>query len=197
MYCHFLTFQTYQKITGKNKPELLTENSELEEELTDIKTKYDELSERIKSLETEIKCNKCDKTSANSTSVKKHQHQLISSAHKCDQCRKEFDEEWKLNTHLKVCRINKCDQCDKSFKCLEIKKKHVQISHENFNIYCHFFTDEKTRPYDVECVFLHEDSAKCKYGDSCERIYCMFKHEKKRKCQQSDIIEQDETVIVN
>ena len=75
----------------------------------------------------------------------------------------------------------------------------MQISHENFNIYCHFFTDEKTCPYDVECVFLHEDSAKCKYGDACERLYCMFKHEKKKEFEQSDIIEQDEndSVIEN
>ena len=122
-------------MTGKNKKELLKENLELKEELANIKTKYDQLSDRIKSLETEFKCNKCsDRTSANLTSVKKHQSQDIPLVYKCEQCRKEFDEEWKLNSHLKVCTMNKCDQCDKSFKYLEIKKKHVQISHENLRM---------------------------------------------------------------
>ena len=181
-------------MVGKNKKELLKENSELKEELADITTKYDKLSERIKTLETELKCNKCVRTSENSTNVKKHPDQHIPLMYNCDKCRKEFDEEWKLNSHLKVCKVNKCDQCDKSFKYIEIKKKHVQISHENFKIYCHFFNNEKTCPYDAECVFLHEDSPKCKYGDSCERMYCMFKHEKKIECQQSD---PGETVIIN
>ena len=102
-------------MTGKNKKELLKENSELKEELADIKLKYDQLSERIKSLETEFKCNKCDRTSTNSTSVKKHQSRDISLVYKCEQCRKE--------SHLKVCKMNKCDECDKFFKYLKIKKQ--------------------------------------------------------------------------
>ena len=129
-------------MTGKNKKELQKENSELKEELTDIKTKYDELLERIKSLEKDLNCNKCDKSSANSSSVKKHQNEHIPLIYECEQCRKEFDEEWKLGSHLKVCKMIKCDQCEKSFKYLEIKKKHVQISHENLRIYCHFFNNE-------------------------------------------------------
>ena len=35
----------------------------------------------------------------------------------------------------------------------------------------------KTCPFDQECVFLHEDADKCRYGESCDRILCMFKHE--------------------
>ena len=58
------------------------------------------------------------------------------------------------------------------------------ITHENFRIYCHFYNNEKTCPYDQECVFLHEESQICKYGTMCERNYCMFKHEKE---EESDV----------
>ena len=37
--------------------------------------------------------------------------------------------------------------------------------------------NKKTCPYDEECVFLHEDSKLCRYGENCERTYCMFKHD--------------------
>lgn len=172
----------------KNKKELQRENSELKEELTVIKSKYDDLSEKLKSLETGFKCNKCDENLANSTAVKKHKTTESPSIFKCEQCRKVFDQEWKLCSHLKLCKMNGCDQCDKSFKCLELKKKHVLISHENHKIYCHFFNNAKTCPYEEECVFLHENSGNCKYGYSCDRNYCMFKHAKKEDREHSDIV---------
>ena len=69
----------------------------------------------------------------------------------CDHCEKEFNQEWKLNAHLQTCRMNKCDVCDKTFKYEDLKKKHMLISHENFKLYCHFFNNEKTCPYDEDC----------------------------------------------
>ena len=35
----------------------------------------------------------------------------------------------------------------------------------------------KTCSFNEDCVFLHEDADKCRYGAKCEREYCMFKHE--------------------
>ena len=52
---------------------------------------------------------------------------------------------------------------------------------ENKKLYCHFYNNKKTCPYNDECVFLHEHSRLCKYGSYCEREYCMFKHECKNK----------------
>ena len=70
-----------------------------------------------------------------------------------------------------------CDQCDKTFKYEDTKEKHIKISHENLKIYCHYYNNEKECPFDDDCVYLHEDSVDCKYGDLCERDMCMFKHE--------------------
>ena len=28
----------------------------------------------------------------------------------------------------------------------------------------------------VECIFLHEEIEKCRFGDSCERDLCMYQH---------------------
>jgi hypothetical protein len=67
--------------------------------------------------------------------------------------------------------------CEKTFKYLDVKTKHVQIKHQNAKFYCHYFNNMKTCPYEDECVFLHEPSKLCKYGDECERTLCMFRHE--------------------
>ena len=173
-------------MTGKNKKELQKENSELKEELNDIKTKYDELSGKLTSLETRMetrnpKCNKCDKTFPNSSTVRNHQvdHSSLNINFKCDQCERKFDEDWKLSAHIKEHAKKKCDRCNKVFKCEDIKKKHIQITHENVKLFCHFFNNEKLCPYEEECIFLHKDSSLCKYGALCERNNCMFKHKKK------------------
>ena len=61
---------------------------------------------------------------------------------------------------------------------------------------CHFFNNEKSCPFDAECVFLHENSGKYKFGGSCERNYCLFKHEKKKKCEENDIIEGEKDIVI-
>ena len=69
----------------------------------------------------------------------------------------------------------KCEQCSKTFPYLNIKNKHIQISHENLKLYCHFYNNKKICPFDEECVFLHEDADICRYWTTCERD--LFKHE--------------------
>ena len=96
---------------------------------------------------------------------------------KCLYCKKEFNEEWKKQAHMKIHKKYPCNLCDKTFKYLDIMKKHVLIVHEKAKLYCHFYNNRKTCPYDAECVFLHENSKLCKYGSMCDRNYCMFKHE--------------------
>ena len=44
-------------------------------------------------------------------------------------------------------------------------------------IFCHFWNNDKECPYDDQCIFAHEDSPECKFGNGCERIMCMFQHE--------------------
>ena len=78
-----------------------------------------------------------------------------------------------MKNHVKF----QCDQCSKTFKYLDVKNKHNQISHGNLKLYCHFYNNMKTCPFEEECVFLHEDADLCRYGDLCERNFCMFRHE--------------------
>ena len=167
-------------MAAKNKKELLKENSEIKKELSDVKSHYANLLEEYRCLEAKTisKCNKCEKNLEGLENVRnpKEDDNSALQLFKCDQCEKEFNQNWKLNAHLKTCRMSKCDVCDKTFKYEELRKKHMLITHENFKIYCHFFNNEKTCPYNEDCVYLHEDSTVCRYGMACERNYCMFKH---------------------
>ena len=81
-------------------------------------------------------------------------------------------------TFMKTHKKFNCEQCEKSFRYLDIKKKHVLIQHENVKLYCHYYNNQKTCPFDDESIFLHEDARYCKYDLICERNYCMFKHRK-------------------
>ena len=92
------------------------------------------------------------------------------------ECDKSFREEWKINAHTKVHKKYPCDQCSKTFQYESIKQKHIKIAHENLKLYCYFYNNNQQCPNGEECVFLHEDSAMCKYMKNCEREYCMYKH---------------------
>ena len=50
---------------------------------------------------------------------------------------------------------HQCEQYEKSFKYADFKKKHILITHENTNFYCHLYNNKKTWPYDDEFVFLY------------------------------------------
>ena len=92
----------------------------------------------------------------------------------------------------------KCEACDKTFKYLEIKKKHVLIQHENTKLYCHFYNNQKTCPYEDECIFLHEDAKFCKYDQLCERNFCMYKHKsnaESKKDEENDELENKDDSI--
>ena len=172
-------------MTGKSKKELQAENAEIKKELSDLRISHAQLAEEFKCLKdrntTNIVCNKCENIFEKLPEVRKphDDHTSSNQIFRCDHCEREFDEKWKLSAHLRTCKNNKCDVCDKTFKYEDLKKKHMLITHENFKIYCHFFNNEKTCPYNKDCVFLHENSTVCKYGAACERNYCMFKHKKK------------------
>ena len=71
---------------------------------------------------------------------------------KCGTCEKEFCEEWKLKAHVKTHNNFKCEQCEKTFANLDVKKKHVLITHENVKLYCHFYNNEKTCPFADKCI---------------------------------------------
>ena len=57
-----------------------------------------------------------------------------------------------------------------------ITDKHKKIAHGTSKIYCHFFNNNEECPFEENCIFLHEDSEQCKYGEQCDRMNCMYKH---------------------
>ena len=173
-------------MADKTNLEFQEENSELKERLSMLARNFDKLSEEYKSLQIELviekekKCKKCEKSLEKERDLKKHtdKQRPPTRMFECDKCNKEFDREWKMHAHLKTHKKYECDQCDKSFDYQDIKKKHVLIVHENTKLYCHFFNNDKTCPYDERCVFLHEVSKFCRYGEMCERELCMYRHGK-------------------
>ena len=70
-----------------------------------------------------------------------------------------------------------CDECDKVFRYEQILEKHKEAEHEDVQLFCHYYNNEKECPFEDDCIFAHEDSEKVKFGGNCERNMCMFKHE--------------------
>ena len=173
-------------MTGKTKKALETENSVLKEELSQVKIKLANLSEQHEKCNSEqtsqsnnLMCSMCDKFFGSLKDLKKHKSadHKTNEVFKCEKCNRIFNEEWKMNAHVKTHKQYECDHCSKTFKYLELKEKHTKISHENVKIYCYYYNNNKICPYNQECIFLHEESMSCKYGNLCERLLCMFKHE--------------------
>jgi hypothetical protein len=168
----------------KTKKEVQAENSELRERLNMVQTNFDKLSNEHKILKAELitekekhnRCTNCDKILESGKVLKNPKKKSSTGEFKCDQCKKEFDQEWKMNAHERKHKRYQCDRCDESFEYQDILRKHKLVSHENTKLYCHFYNNEKTCPYDERCIFLHEDSTFCKYDPNCERDFCMFKH---------------------
>ena len=104
-------------MTGKNKKELIIENSELKKELSELRISHAQLSVKAKS-----KCNKCDENVERMTEVRTHQdtHNYLNQSFKCANCDHTFNDEWKMEAHLKTCKTSRCDLCNKTFKCEDI-----------------------------------------------------------------------------
>ena len=57
--------------------------------------------------------------------------------------------------------------------------------HEGIKLYCHYWNNDLDCPYETDehdkCIFLHDESEKCKFGKTCERILCMYQHDESDK----------------
>ena len=178
------------KMSRKTVKDLNKDLIKLREDFKELETKFKRLAEKCETLEqkhkdcmskvkTNFKCNVCDrecKSKAEFMKHKKSHKSVLPGKLKCEECHRVFDEMWKLEAHSKTHKKYECDKCDKIFSYEDTLNKHIQISHGNVKLFCHYFNNEKECPFEEECVFLHEHSDMCKYGELCERENCMYKH---------------------
>ena len=60
-----------------------------------------------------------------------------------------------------------CPFCEIFFNFEDILKKHITIAHEGTKLYCHFLYNGKNCPFESDCIFLHQNSTQCRYGQLC------------------------------
>ena len=78
---------------------------------------------------------------------------------KCDECEKSFKDEKKLRDHTEKMHVKyECDDCDKVFKYEAVFEKHKEAAHEDIELFCHYFNNDKDCPFDDECIYIHEES---------------------------------------
>ena len=67
---------------------------------------------------------------------------------KCDECEKYFKDEKKLQNHIDKIHIKfDCDECDKVFKYEAALEKHREAAHEDVELFCHYFNNDKDCPF--------------------------------------------------
>ena len=100
------------KMTKKAIKDLEKEITYLQNGFHDLKIDFDTLSVKYETLEAKynqsmpkliFKCNLCDKDFETNKDIKEHRRSQHASDGKftCDECNKLFDEEWKLNAHIR------------------------------------------------------------------------------------------------
>ena len=159
----------------------------LNAEFGDLKSKTNSLIKKYEVLEKQLKkqkkssfkCSKCDKKFEKVKELQTHKKEgsECQANFKCDECDKMFKTEKQLSVHLKKHEKFACEECDSEYNYEGLLEKHVDAVHGSMKIFCHFWNNDKECPYDDQCIFAHEDSPECKFGNGCERIMCMFQHE--------------------
>ena len=97
----------------------------------------------------------------------------------CKQCDFKSEISFELELHIKNTHEEqtfKCKMCDKIFVMKWRLKKHEE-GHKTPTKMCHYYNNNKTCPYEaVGCMFRHEKSLNCQFGDKCKFKLCQFQH---------------------
>ena len=148
--------------------------------------KYEKLENKYeKCLKIKVsaffQCKICEQECSNIKDLQEHKKEkhTTSEDFKCDDCDKIFKSQKKLDDHEKTHEKFECDECDKVFQYEGLLERHVDAVHSDSDciIYCHYYNNGKECPFGDVCIFEHEESDKCKYGQACERIKCMYSHD--------------------
>ena len=68
-------------------------------------------------------------------------------------------------------------------------------SYGKSKLFCHYFNKEKDCPFEGRCIFAHEESPECRFGQTCERVMCMFSHDERDVSDTESDNENDEEDI--
>ena len=124
-----------------------------------------------------IKCNHCDKSFDLKRNLKKHLRDTHTREIECKTCDKCFSENCELEVHIKTQHTDNtkygCDICDKKFVLKWRLSKHLQTHSIKTTKKSHYFNNGKVCPYQyIGCMFAHEVSEICKFGQVCKNKLC-------------------------
>ena len=102
-----------------------------------------------------------------------------------------FKCENQLSVHSQKHEIFTIQECDCEFNFEGLLEKHSKAVHGRMKMFCDYYNNDKECPYDIQCVYAHEESPDCMFGKGCERIMCMFQHEDSYESDNDDDNESD------
>ena len=175
----------------------------LQNEFAEFHSKIDGLIEKYEVLEKQLekqikgsfKCRKCKEKFDSLKKLKKHKsvEESCADEFKCGKCDKTFNSENELTLHQKIHGNFKCEKCDCEYDVLDLLEKHVSAVHGQMKIFCHYYNNDKECAFEGRCIFAHEESPECKFGQQCERTMCMFVHESRDVSDSEEESDSDET----
>ena len=180
-------------VNEKKSSDLLLNNEvkQLQADFVNLKEKGDKKalenheSHEYKKVEKENEsvdfiCNQCNIKFTARSNLKYHIKMRHPKIMKCNMCHESFDENWKLEIHMKSHgkqKQFKCSQCEHEFFLEWRLKKHEMMHMESNSRKCHYFNNGKNCPFsDIGCKFLHEHSDPCKLKFDCRTDKCQFRH---------------------
>ena len=157
--------------------------------------KYEVIEKKLeRQIKGSFKCRKCKQTFETMKKLKKHKNadECCADDFKCENCDKTFNSEHDLRLHQKTHGEFKCKKCDCKYDIMDLLEKHTSAVHGQMKIFCHYFNNDKECPFKDQCIFAHEDSRDCKFGQQCERMLCMFVHESRDMSDSEEESDSDE-----
>ena len=173
-----------EKILENKITELQDKINKVEEkqetDVTDEPSKDSSIPGRKEQLK-QVQCKECSLSFARLCILKKHILVVHPKTIKCNQCDEVFDQNWKLEEHLKI-HVNQtnfhCNICDKTFLLQWRLRKHMK-GHEQKNVkFCRFFNNNQICKFEEVsgCMFKHEHAPLCQNSDACKIYKCQFSH---------------------